>query len=161
MSSPLKSRNHFNFSAPNKCRSLFKPIILEYSCKQSITWLMHSPRYNLKVKQLLVNNFNMIMDNQDRLVLNDQSITSPHNEPQRSPEFVQKQPLEVLCQKQIKNHFHLIFFVSLLQHQQISTYLIYFRLFSLINCKCRSSANSPLFLCVFVIFLRVLNEYFF
>ena len=31
----LKSRNHFNFSAPNKYRFLFKLIILEYSCKQS------------------------------------------------------------------------------------------------------------------------------
>ena len=35
MSIPLESRNHFNYSAPNKCRFLFKPIILEYSCKQS------------------------------------------------------------------------------------------------------------------------------
>ena len=35
MSIPLKSRNHFNFSAPNKCRFLFKPIILEHSCKQN------------------------------------------------------------------------------------------------------------------------------
>ena len=35
MSIPLKSRNHFNFSAPNKCRFLFKPVILDYSCKQS------------------------------------------------------------------------------------------------------------------------------
>ena len=76
MSIPLKSRNHFNVSSPSKCRFLFKPIILEY--------------YNLKVKWLLANNFTMILDNQDRLVLNDQSITSPHNEPQRSPEFVQK-----------------------------------------------------------------------
>ena len=32
---PLKSRNHLNFSAPNKCRFLFKPIIFEYSFKQS------------------------------------------------------------------------------------------------------------------------------
>ena len=30
----------------------------------------------------------MILDNQGRLVLNDQSITSPHNEPQRSLGFV-------------------------------------------------------------------------
>ena len=30
MSISLKSRNHFNFSTPNKCRFLFKPIILEY-----------------------------------------------------------------------------------------------------------------------------------
>ena len=28
MSIPLKSRNYFNFSTPNKCRFLFKPIIL-------------------------------------------------------------------------------------------------------------------------------------
>ena len=36
MSIPLKSRIYFNFSAPNKRRFLFKPIIiLEYSCKQS------------------------------------------------------------------------------------------------------------------------------
>ena len=35
MSIPLKSRNQFNFSAPNKCRFVFKPIILEYSSKQS------------------------------------------------------------------------------------------------------------------------------
>ena len=41
------------------------------------------------------------MDNQDRLVLNDQSITSPHNEPQKSPEFVQMQPLELFCQKNL------------------------------------------------------------
>ena len=36
-------------------------------------------------KMLLVNKFNMILDNYDRLVLNDQSITFPHNEPKRSP----------------------------------------------------------------------------
>ena len=35
MSILLKSRNHFNFSTPNKCRFLFKPIIFVYSCKQS------------------------------------------------------------------------------------------------------------------------------
>ena len=44
------------------------------------------------LKELLVNKFNMILDNQGRLVLNDQSITSPDSEPQRSPKFVQKQP---------------------------------------------------------------------
>ena len=33
----------------------------------------------------------MILDNQDRLVLNDQCITSPPNEPQRSPGFVSPQ----------------------------------------------------------------------
>ena len=47
------------------------------------------------LKELLVNKFNMILDNQARLVLNEQSITSPDNEPQRSPKFVQKQPSEV------------------------------------------------------------------
>ena len=36
----------------------------------------------------------MILGDEDTLVLNDQSITSPHNEPQRSPGFVQKQPPE-------------------------------------------------------------------
>ena len=50
-------------------------------------------------KELLVNKFNMILGNQGRLVLNDQSITSPHNEPQRSPGFVQKQPPEAFCKK--------------------------------------------------------------
>ena len=35
ISIPLKSRNHFNFSAPKKCRVLLKPIIFVYSCKQS------------------------------------------------------------------------------------------------------------------------------
>ena len=35
LSIPLKSRNHFNFSAPNKCHFLFKQIIFEYSFKQS------------------------------------------------------------------------------------------------------------------------------
>ena len=50
-------------------------------------------------KGLFVNKFNIVLGNSDRLVLNDQSITSPHNEPQRSPGFVEKQPLEVLCEK--------------------------------------------------------------
>ena len=49
-------------------------------------------------KELLVNKFNIILDNQGRLMLNDQSVTSPHNEPQRS-EFAQKQPPEVFCRK--------------------------------------------------------------
>ena len=49
-------------------------------------------------KELLVNKFN-ILDNQGRLVLDDQSITSRHNEPQRYPGFVQKQPPEVFCKK--------------------------------------------------------------
>ena len=42
-------------------------------------------------KELLVNKLNMILDNQGRLVLNDQSTTSPNNEPQRSPGFVSPQ----------------------------------------------------------------------
>ena len=50
-------------------------------------------------KELLVNKFNVILDNQGRFVLNDQSNTSPHNESQRSPRFVQKQPREVFCKK--------------------------------------------------------------
>ena len=41
-------------------------------------------------KELLVNKFNML-DNQCRLTLNDQTINSPHNEPQRSPGFVSPQ----------------------------------------------------------------------
>ena len=45
-------------------------------------------------KELLVKKFNMILDNQGRLVLNNQKISAPHNEPQRSPWFVQKQPPE-------------------------------------------------------------------
>ena len=35
--------------------------------------------------------FNMILDNQGKLVLSDQNITSPHNEPERSPGFVSTQ----------------------------------------------------------------------
>ena len=38
-------------------------------------------------------------------MLNDQSITSPHNEPQRSPGFVQKQPPEVFCKKRCSWNF--------------------------------------------------------
>ena len=47
----------------------------------------------------------MILDNQDRHVLNNQSITSPHNEPQRSPGFAQKQPSEVFCKKRCSQNF--------------------------------------------------------
>ena len=39
-------------------------------------------------KELLVNTLKMILDNQSRLALNDQGITSPHNEPQKSFGFV-------------------------------------------------------------------------
>ena len=105
MSIPLKSRNHVNFSAANKCHFLFKAIILDYSCKQSESlyhglFTVHNKtkpfhdggRYHietsplsklisganhwtgfyiitasvmkgLKVKCLLVNKFNMILDN--------------------------------------------------------------------------------------------------
>ena len=38
-------------------------------------------------------------------MLNNQSITSSHNEPQRSPEIVQKQPLEVFCKKSCSYDF--------------------------------------------------------
>ena len=38
-------------------------------------------------------------------MLNDQSITSPRNEPQRSPELLQKQTLEVFCQKVVLKTF--------------------------------------------------------
>ena len=41
----------------------------------------------------------MILDNLDRLVIIDQSTTSPLNEPHRSPGFAQKQPPEVFCKK--------------------------------------------------------------
>ena len=50
-------------------------------------------------KRLLVNEFNMILDNHDRFVLNNQSIPSPQNESKESPGFVQKQTLELLCEK--------------------------------------------------------------
>ena len=50
-------------------------------------------------KELLVNKFNMILDNQGRLVLNDQKAPSPHNEPQRSRGFAQKQPPDLFCKK--------------------------------------------------------------
>ena len=45
-------------------------------------------------KELLVNKFNMILDNQGKLMLNDQKIPLL-NKPQRSPGSVQKQPTEV------------------------------------------------------------------
>ena len=48
-------------------------------------------------KELLVNKFKIILDKQGRLMLNDQKILSSHNEPQRSPGFVQKQPSEGFC----------------------------------------------------------------
>ena len=56
-------------------------------------------------KELLVNKFNMILDNQGRLVLNDQKTPSPHNEPQRSRGFVQKQPPQVFCRKGVFKNF--------------------------------------------------------
>ena len=55
--------------------------------------------FNLKnneiSKQLLVNQFNMILDNQGRTVQNDQKNSLPHNEPQILPVFAQKQPPQV------------------------------------------------------------------
>ena len=39
-------------------------------------------------------------------MLNDHSITSPHNEPQRSPGFAQKQPPELFCRKTCSQKFH-------------------------------------------------------
>ena len=111
MSIPLKSRNHFNFFAPNKCRFLFKPIIFVYSCKQSesVHNISKMAAYcnlnnNEISKELLVNKFNMIKDNQCRLTPNDQKIPLP-NEPQRSPGFVQKQPTEVFCKKRFSKKF--------------------------------------------------------
>ena len=38
-------------------------------------------------------------------MLNDQQIILPQNEPQRSPAFVQKQPLEVFCKKRCSEKF--------------------------------------------------------
>ena len=46
-------------------------------------------------KQLLVNQFNMILDNQRRRVQNDQNNSSPHNELRILPVFAQKQPPQV------------------------------------------------------------------
>ena len=62
-------------------------------------------QYNLKVKWLLVNNFNMILNNQDRLVLNDQSITSPHNESQKSPGFVRSSHQRCSVRKDVLKTF--------------------------------------------------------
>ena len=112
MSFPLKSRNHFNFFAPNKCRFLFKPIIFVYSCTQSESlqhglFTVHNVsemaaycnlNNNEISKEHLVIKCNMILDNLGRLMLNDQKIPLP-NEPQRSPRFVQKQSPEVFCKK--------------------------------------------------------------
>ena len=50
-------------------------------------------------KELLVNKFNMILNNQGRLVLNHQKVFSPYNKIQRSPGFLQKQPPGVFCKK--------------------------------------------------------------
>ena len=56
----------------------------------------------------LVNKFNMILDNQGRLMLNDQKIPFP-NKPHRSPGFVQKKSPEVFCKKRISENQTLIF----------------------------------------------------
>ena len=39
------------------------------------------------LRELSVNKVNMILDKQGRIVLNEQSISSPHKETQRSPQF--------------------------------------------------------------------------
>ena len=46
----------------------------------------------------------MILDNEDRLMLNDQKIPLP-NERQRSSGFVQKQPPQVFCKKGVLKKF--------------------------------------------------------
>ena len=56
-------------------------------------------------KSFLDNKFNMILDSQGRLVLNDRKTPSPHNEVQISPGFVQKQPPEVFCKKGVLKIF--------------------------------------------------------
>ena len=50
----------------------------------------------MKYQELLVNKFNMILDNQGRLMINDQKIPLP-KKPQGSPGSAQKQPPEVFC----------------------------------------------------------------
>ena len=45
----------------------------------------------------------MVLGNQT--CLNDQKTPSPHNEPQRSPGFVQTQPPEVFCKKDVPKTF--------------------------------------------------------
>ena len=56
-------------------------------------------------KELLDNKFNMMLDNQGRLVLNDQKTPSQLNEPQISPGFVKEQPPEVFCKKGVLKNF--------------------------------------------------------
>ena len=51
-------------------------------------------------KEHLVNKFNIILDNQGRLMQNDQKIPLS-NEPQRSLGFVQKQSPDVFCKKKV------------------------------------------------------------
>ena len=52
----------------------------------------------IHAKELLVRKFDMILDNQGRLMLNEQKIPLP-DELQKSPGFVQKQPPEVFCKR--------------------------------------------------------------
>ena len=47
----------------------------------------------------------MMLDNQGRLMLNDQKTHSQHNEPQISPGFVKKHPPEVFCKKGVLKNF--------------------------------------------------------
>ena len=55
-------------------------------------------------KEDLVNKFNVILDNQGRLILNDQKIPLS-NEPRRSLGFVQKQSPELFCKKSVLKKF--------------------------------------------------------
>ena len=65
-------------------------------------------------KELLVNKFNLILDNQCRLMLNDKKINLP-DEPHKSHWFVQKRPPEVFCKRRFseilqKNFCAAVFF---------------------------------------------------
>ena len=108
----LKTRNHFNFFTLNKCPFLFKLIIFVYSCKQSESlqhglFTVHNIKemavyFNLNnneiSKEILVNKFNLILDNQSRLMLNDKKIHLP-DKTHKSHWFVQKRPPEVFCKR--------------------------------------------------------------
>ena len=54
---------------------------------------------NEKPKELLEKKFNMILGNLGRLVLNDQKIPSPRNEPHRPPVFCSQAAAEGVLQK--------------------------------------------------------------
>ena len=67
-----------------------------------------APYFNLNnneiSKELLVNKFNTILDNQVRIMPSYQKIPLP-NEPQRSLWFVQKQPPDLFCKKNVLKKF--------------------------------------------------------